>query len=142
VGPGSLERIVQLIAKTNQFKLNPRTFTADEILAFGEGVFAIRFRDRIQDYGIVAVVVTSIDRNELRIHNWVMSCRVFCRELERATLELLEGYARAKGAHTFRAPFKASAKNSVARDMLIGLGFAADEGGDFVLERRTQGGQS
>jgi FkbH-like protein len=135
VGPGSLERIVQLIAKTNQFKLNPRTFTADEITAFGEGVFAIRFRDRIQDYGIVAVAVTSIEHNELRILNWVMSCRVFCRELEHATLKLLEAYARAKAVRTFRAPFKASAKNSVARDVLIGLGFAADEGGDFVLER-------
>jgi predicted enzyme involved in methoxymalonyl-ACP biosynthesis len=123
VGPGSLERIVQLIAKTNQFKLNPRTFTADEIVAFGDAV-------------------TSIEHNELRILNWVMSCRVFCRELEHATLKLLGAYARAKGVRTFRAPFKASAKNSVAREVLTGLGFAADEAGDFVLERIPQGGQS
>jgi FkbH-like protein len=142
IGPGSLERIVQLIAKTNQFKLSPRTFTADEIIAFGDGVFAIRFRDRIQDYGIVAVAVTSVERNELRIHNWVMSCRVFCRELEHATLKLLEAYARAKGVGTFRAPFKASAKNAVARDVLTTLGFAIDDAGDFVLERIPEGAQS
>lgn len=135
VGPGSLERIVQLIAKTNQFKLNPRTFTADEIVAFGEGVFAIRFRDRLQDYGIVAVAVTAVAADELRILNWVMSCRVFSRELEHATLGLLQEYARTKGIRTLRAPFVLSAKNSVARDMMTALGFAIDNNDDLVLDQ-------
>jgi FkbH-like protein len=133
VGPSSLERIVQLIAKTNQFKLNPRTFTSEQLVAFGAGVFAIRFRDRLQDYGIVAVVVTSVDNHELLILNWVMSCRVFSRRLEHATLELLLTHARACGVRALRAPFRASPKNGVARDVLMELGFEMDTGGDFIM---------
>lgn len=139
VGPGSLERLVQLIAKTNQFKLNPRTFTAEELVALGAGVFAIRFRDRLQDYGIVAVVVTTIENDELRILNWVMSCRVFSRRVEHATLELLLSRARGSGALTLRASFKPSPKNGVARDLLVELGFERDAGGDFTLIASREG---
>jgi FkbH-like protein len=133
VGPSSLERLVQLIAKTNQFKLNPRTFTAEELVALVPGVFAIRFRDRLQDYGIVAVVVTAIENDELRILNWVMSCRVFSRRVEHATLELLLGRAHETGVLMLRAPFKPSPKNAVARDLLVELGFERDAGGDFTM---------
>lgn len=133
VGPSSLERVVQLIAKTNQFKLNPRTFTSEELVALGAGVFAIRFRDRLQDYGIVAVAVTTIENDELLILNWVMSCRVFSRRVEHATLELLQTHARAYRVSALRAHFKASPKNGVARDLLVELGFKVDAGGDFMM---------
>lgn len=138
VGPASLERIVQLVAKTNQFKLNPRTFTAEEIVAFGAGVFAIRFRDRLQDYGIVAVVVTTVQNEELRILNWVMSCRVFCRRLEYETLAMLRTHAQSHAVSVIRAPFTASAKNGVARSVMLELGFAVDEAGDFIMDISQQ----
>lgn len=133
VGVGSLERIVQLVAKTNQFKLNPRSFSAAEIVALQSGVFAIRFRDRLQDYGIVAVVVTVVDGDELIILNWVMSCRVFSRRLEHATLELMEAYANAHSVKTLRAHYRPSAKNAVARDALVDLGFEMHANGNYVL---------
>jgi len=133
VNATSLERIVQLIAKTNQFKLNPRTFTSEELIGLGAGVFAIRFRDRLQDYGIVAVVVTNIEEDELIILNWVMSCRVFCRRLEHATLELLQTHARASGLLGLRAYFKASPKNGITRSTLTELGFEPDLAGDFIM---------
>jgi FkbH-like protein len=133
VNIGSLERVVQLIAKTNQFKLNPRSFTSEELIGLGAGVFALRFRDRLQDYGIVAVVVTNIEEGELVILNWVMSCRVFSRRLEHATLELLQNHARASGLLGLRAHFKASPKNGVARSTLAELGFELDLSGDFTM---------
>jgi FkbH-like protein len=132
VGTASLDRIVQLIAKTNQFKLNPRIFSTDEIAEKAEGVFAVRFKDRMQDYGITAVAVAEMERDEVIVLNWVMSCRVFSRRLEHATLELIRGFAQTKGAKRIRALFQASPKNDVARGALIDLGFAPDEGGDFV----------
>jgi FkbH-like protein len=138
VGPASLERIVQLIAKTNQFKLSPRIFTAEEIVVRASGVFAIRFRDRLQDYGIVAVVVTAIQNEELRILNWVMSCRVFSRRLEHETLEMLQMHARTHAVSMIRAPFVASAKNGVARDVMLELGFVVDKAGDFIMEVQKQ----
>ncbi len=143
IGPASLERIVQLIAKTNQFKLNPQIFTAEEIIGYASGVFAIRFRDRLQDYGIVAVVVVSeVQDGELRILNWVMSCRVFSRRLEHETLAILQRHARDQSVSVIRARFTASAKNGVARSVLLELGFAMDKTGDFIVGASQTGTQS
>jgi FkbH-like protein len=133
VSDGSLDRIVQLIAKTNQFKLNPQTFTADEVRARADGVFALRLKDRLQDYGIVAIAVVEADGSDAVIRNWVMSCRVFSRRLEHATLELIRGYATRHGTTRVRAPFKLSAKNAVAQDCLVDLGFTTDGAGNYIV---------
>jgi FkbH-like protein len=133
VSGGSLDRIVQLVAKTNQFKLNPRTFTADEVRARADGVFALRLKDRLQDYGIVAIAVAEVEGGDAVISNWVMSCRVFARRLEHATIELIRDYARRHGAQRIRAPFKRSAKNGVAQDCLVALGFTDDGAGNFIV---------
>ena len=86
----TVERISQLIGKTNQFKLNPTTYSTAEIYDLADHVLAIRFKDRLQDYGIVAVAVTDPEAVDgvLTIRNWVMSCRVFSRRLEFLTFEL------------------------------------------------------
>jgi FkbH-like protein len=132
VGTASIDRIVQLIAKTNQFKLNPRIFSTEEVVEKAEGVFAVRFRDRMQDYGVTAVAVAEIESDEVVVLNWVMSCRVFSRRLEHATLELIRTFAQTKGAKRIRAVFQPSPKNSVAKDILMELGFSPDEGGNFI----------
>lgn len=124
VGPASLDRIVQIIGKTNQFKLNPTTFTADEIAARGADVLAIRFADRLQDYGIVAVAVTRPEDGALRIDNWVMSCRVFSRRLEHATRILLGRMAARRGLNRLTLRYERSAKNGLLAGILPKLGFA------------------
>jgi FkbH-like protein len=133
VAPGSLDRIMQLLAKTNQFKLNPCLPTLEEVTSNPEGVFAIRLVDRLQDYGIVAVAVARIEQGEAVIVNWVMSCRVFARRLEQATLGLLREFAAKRGAGTIRVSFQLSSKNAVARDALMTLGFVADDAGNLVV---------
>lgn len=140
VTPVSLERIVQLVAKTNQFKLNPRVFASAEIVAKAEGVFALRLKDRLQDYGIVAVAVVEMDKDEAVILNWVMSCRVFARRLEHATLELIRAWASARGAARIRAPFKPSSKNAVAREAVGDLGFCGDGSGNLVISTTPAAG--
>lgn len=128
VGPASLDRIVQLIAKTNQFKLNPTLFTSEEIAANPGGVLAIRFKDKLQDYGITAIAVMDVEGRELIIRNWVMSCRVFSRRLEHATLELIRRRARKWGARDISLRYKTSAKNGLVKNVLAELGF--EPGGD------------
>lgn len=133
VSAASLDRVLGLIGKTNQFKLNPRTFTAEAILARSSDALMVRFRDRMQDYGITSVLVTEIEKRDLVILNWVMSCRVFSRRLEHAILEVLRTRAIAAGASRIRACFEASARNGVARDALRALGFVVDGKEDYVL---------
>jgi FkbH-like protein len=125
VAEGTVERIVQLIRKTNQFKLNPTVFQEPDILRNAAGVLAVRLVDRLQDYGIVAVAVTQPVDGSLVIQNWVMSCRVFGRRLENLMVELLRGSARELGCASVRGHYVASAKNVILPEILSGLGFSA-----------------
>ena len=45
----TIDRISQLIAKTNQFKLNPTNYSSSEIRDAADHVLAIRFKDQLQD---------------------------------------------------------------------------------------------
>jgi FkbH-like protein len=131
VDAGSIDRIVQLIGKTNQFKLNPTLFSHDEIRDNAAGVIAVRLVDRLQDYGIVAVAVTETSDDALLVRNWVMSCRVFSRRLEHVMRALFEDLARRSGAHRIELRFVPSPKNSLVPAVLSDLGFADEGGGNF-----------
>ncbi len=134
VGPGSLDRIVQLIAKTNQFKLNPTVFSADEISKQAKHIIALRLRDKLQDYGIVSVVVLKPGEEELIIKNWVMSCRVFSRRLEYVMRHLISERARELGAQCLQLVYRESDRNSLLVDLLPKLGFTSGEGsGDEAI---------
>ncbi len=127
------DRIVQLIRKTNQFKLNPRVLTLDELAVPGRQVLALSFADRMQDYGIVAVAVYEAGEGGLDVLNWVMSCRVFSRRLEHVMLSELAKRARAIGAGIIRAPFVPSPRNEVARSFLAQLGFEEQDAGILAI---------
>ena len=117
------DRVVQLIAKTNQFKLNPNQFTPKELSAKNREVLCIRLKDRLQDYGIVAVAVLSFVKNRLRIENWVMSCRVFSRRLEYLTFDLIVEQACKHGINEIDLAYIPSAKNTLIYDLLEVLNF-------------------
>lgn len=127
------DRIVQLIRKTNQFKLNPQVFTLEELTLPGRQVLALSFADRMQDYGIVAIAVCAPGDGGFQILNWVMSCRVFSRRLEHVMLSEVAKRARAAGAGTIHAPFVPSPRNDVARTFLAALGFTEQEDGLLVV---------
>jgi FkbH-like protein len=134
VDASSIDRITQLIGKTNQFKLNPALFDAAFIEANADHVVALRLKDRLQDYGIVAVAVTQPQAGELAILNWVMSCRVFSRRLEHAMVETLWSLAGRGGAGALSLNYVPSPKNGVVPDALRRVGFEAEgEDGRFVL---------
>jgi FkbH-like protein len=88
-------RIVQLIYKTNQFNTTTRRYTSEEIahLINLPSAITLQFRllDRIGDNGLVSTMIlrpTSHDEGVLEIENWVMSCRVFGRQLEVEALNI------------------------------------------------------
>jgi FkbH-like protein len=139
VNAGTLDRIVQLIRKTNQFKLNSSTFQEADILANAPDVLALRLTDRLQDYGIVAVAVTGRVRGVLAIQNWVMSCRVFGRRLENVMLELLRSRAAELGCATLQAEYVPSAKNVILPEILTGLGFHTETDARLYVAHATGG---
>jgi len=122
-----LERITQLINKTNQFNLTARRYTAAETAACAADPACLtlygRLSDRFGDNGIVTAVIGEIADDTLTIALWVMSCRVFQRGLEYAVFDRLCELCRARGLRTIRGIFCPTAKNLPAAGFYATMGF-------------------
>jgi FkbH-like protein len=123
-------RVVQLFNKTNQFNATSRRYTSEEIthLADLSNVLTLQFRlvDRIGDNGLVSAMIlrpTPDDQEVLEIENWVMSCRVFGRQLEFEAMNIAVEAARKRGVRALVADYIPTAKNKVIDTLYSGLGF-------------------
>jgi len=133
--PVDLSRIAQLISKTNQFNPTTRRHTLDDIARFASAAenLTLQFRllDRFGDNGIVNAMILLQDLEEpdvLIVDTWVMSCRVFGRQLEYEAMNVAVDAALSKGARAFRSEYIPTAKNAVVCDLFQRLGFAPIDG--------------
>lgn len=122
-----LERITQLINKTNQFNLTTRRYTAAETAACAQDPACLtlygRLTDRFGDNGIVTAVIGRQTGGTLEIELWVMSCRVFQRGLEYAVFDRLVELCRARGVQTIVGRYRPTAKNLPAAGFYATIGF-------------------
>jgi FkbH-like protein len=130
IRPVDLARVTQLINKTNQFNPTTRRYTAPEVLAFASSdrCVTLQFRliDRFGDNGLVSAMLMRADEHDpaiLDIDTWVMSCRVFGRQLEAEALNIAVEVCRQRGARQLRADFLPTAKNAVVAELYPSLGF-------------------
>jgi len=128
--PIDLARVTQLINKTNQFNTTTRRYTAPEVSAFAssEQCLTLQFRlaDRFGDNGLVSAMVLRVDEQDpsiVDIDTWVMSCRVFGRQLEEEAMNIAVDASRGFGARQLRADFLPTAKNGVVSKLYPSLGF-------------------
>ncbi|HXV32266.1 MAG TPA: hypothetical protein VD840_18195, partial [Sinorhizobium sp.] len=145
--PKHLDRITQLINKTNQFNLTTRRSSAGEMAAFAADpertVLAARLSDRFGDSGLISVAVGRMARGAgeptLDIETWVMSCRVLGRRVEFAMRDALAEAARRMGARWMIGHYRPTQRNGLVADLYAQLGFdrigGDDAGGtDWRLE--------
>ena len=123
-------RVVQLINKTNQFNTTTRRYAGEEVARIMEEPEAVtlqfRLLDRVGDNGLVSTMIlrpTPDDEDVLEIENWVMSCRVFGRELEFEAMNIAVEAARERGARALVANYIPTAKNDVISKLYPSLGF-------------------
>lgn len=122
-------RITQLINKTNQFNLCTRRRTEAEVAALEAMANAltmqVRLTDRFGDNGIIAVVVGLPEADAWVLDNWLMSCRVLNRGVERAMLNVMVARARACGMKRLIGHYLPTEKNALVREHYAHLGFTA-----------------
>jgi len=135
-------RVVQLINKSNQFNLTTRRYSTAEVEAAEQDAdqlcLALRLTDRLDDHGIISVLMCQRSGTALAVTLWVMSCRVIGRGVERAALQVLVDQARALGCSELRGQFLPSPRNQMVAQHYAKLGFTlalqADDGAsDWVL---------
>jgi FkbH-like protein len=125
--PVYLERIAQLINKTNQFNLTTRRYTFAEIEAIYKddnyiGIYG-RLSDRFGDNGLVSIILGRRDGEVLHLDLWLMSCRVLKRDMELAMLDALVERTAAAGIRTVMGYFISSRKNAMVADHFEKMGF-------------------
>jgi len=132
IAEAHLARATQLINKTNQFTPTTRRYSPEELTRAlsTPGALHLQFRlkDRFGDNGLVsAMLMLPVDgrRDCVHIDAWVMSCRVFSRQLEHEAMNIAVETARRRGVREIQATYIATAKNGVIRDLFAGLGFRA-----------------
>jgi FkbH-like protein len=124
-----LQRIVQLINKTNQFNLTTKRTTDEAINAAmaDSRVLSLQLRllDRFGDNGIIAIIIGRFesDSQDMLIDTWLMSCRVLGRQVEEATLNLIAAQAARLGARQLIGEYRPTAKNEMVREHYRTLGF-------------------
>jgi FkbH-like protein len=133
-----LQRVVQLINKSNQFNLTTRRYTEEDVLAVMDdpAAFGLQLRliDRFGDNGIIAIVIGRLQGSrDLDIDIWLMSCRVLGRQVEPTTLNLIAAEARRLGARRLIGEYIPTRKNGMVKDHYARLGFT-------VVETTNEGG--
>lgn len=137
--PRYIDRITQLINKTNQFNLTTRRYSASEVVAISNNPHSVglygRLTDKFGDNGLISVIVgTATGEAVLHIDVWVMSCRVIKREMEFAMFDELRRECVARGISAITGTYSPTAKNAMVADLYSTLGFA--------LVKRTDSGET
>jgi FkbH-like protein len=128
----ALQRIVQVINKSNQFNLTTRRYTNEDVIAVMADPTAfglqLRLTDRFGDNGIIAIIIGRLqDNNDLYIDTWLMSCRVLGRQVEPTTLNLIAQEAAGLGARRLIGEYIPTKKNGMVKDHYAKLGFTVME---------------
>jgi FkbH-like protein len=130
--PVYLERIAQLINKTNQFNLTTKRYTSGEIEDVPRDLSFVtlygRLADRFGDNGLVSVVIGHVVAETVELDIWLMSCRVLGREMELAMFDALVEQCQARGISRIVGVYIPSRKNSMVAGHYLSLGFTAIEG--------------
>lgn len=127
--PVYLERITQLINKTNQFNLTTRRCTSAEVEAFAVDPACVtlygRLADKFGDNGLVSVLIGRVADSSLEIFLWLMSCRVLNRDMEVAVFDVLIEQCQARGIHKIIGVYIPSKKNRIVTDHYSNIGFTS-----------------
>ncbi len=128
----NLARTAQLLNKTNQMNLSTRRMIAEEITSWvrapGRRLWTLRLADRFGDYGLIGVVSVEHQGDEVRIVDFLLSCRVFGRKIENVMAAVAIGFARGVGVQRVTATYRATARNRPCLEFFEGSGF--DREGD------------
>ncbi len=132
-----LNRLAELLNKTNQFNLTTRRHDVSEVQAMtqdgGKRIFLYAVEDRFGDNGVVAAVIVDVAGEIPVIEEFVMSCRVMGRNIEQGIVSDVERHLRQEGFERVRGIYIPTAKNKPAADLYRQLGYHELEEGVYEI---------
>jgi FkbH-like protein len=135
LGSENRERVLQLIAKTNQFNTTTLRLTQAELdsrIAAGGEVWSVALRDRYLAQEIIGVVVLAPRERAVAVDLFLLSCRVLGRDVEQGVLRWIVGRARSQGLSKVFGTIVETAKNEPCRGVFRDAGFSEVRAGEFM----------
>lgn len=134
-------RVAQLSQRSNQFNLRTIRYTEADIERCGTDkdyfTFSFTLEDKFGDNGMICVVVLKvIDKEQLFIETWLMSCRVLKRGMENFVLNTLINFAKQHGYPFLKGEYLPTPKNEMVKDHYERLGFT-EEQNYWLLDTNT-----
>jgi FkbH-like protein len=127
----NLERVTQLINKSNQFNLTTYRYTHPEVEAIANNpnyrTLAISLKDTLGDNGLISVIFLKKDGPVLLIELWLMSCRVLLRGVEQIAINQIVSIANSLNCETIVGKYIPTEKNNMVSDLYSTLGFQFNE---------------
>ncbi|MBC2601211.1 HAD-IIIC family phosphatase [Puniceicoccus vermicola] len=140
-----LQRIAQLIQRTNQFNLTSRRHSPEQLerLVNDPHIWTQWFalEDRFGDNGLVGLVIAECGETTWTLDSFLMSCRVIGRKLEAQMLETVTEAARQSGATHLQGIYRPTPKNDLVSNFYRQHGFEAigEKDGVFLFQRTVGG---
>jgi FkbH-like protein len=118
----TLARLEQLTERTNQFNINNVKRSAawlnEQRATDGGAVLAVSVSDKFGDYGIVGLLAVEMDRQDLVVNTFLMSCRVLGRGVEHRMISEVGRLALKFGASQIKIPVRVTVRNLPVRQFL------------------------
>jgi FkbH-like protein len=137
MGTKNQARMLQLVAKTNQFNTTSRRYTIDELRKFidqGAHVLAIGLTDRYSEREIIGVIIVLYETDRAVIDLFLLSCRVLGRSVESGILGWIADKARTRGVGFIDGLIVETKRNQPARPVFTENGFVETNPGQFRLK--------
>jgi FkbH-like protein len=132
--PDQLDRITQLINKTNQFNLTTKRLNRSEVQALMDNpeciLASVRLIDRFGDNGLISVLAGHHQDTTFHIDLWLMSCRVFKRGVEYLLANHLFEKLKAMRIETVKGVYIPTPKNQIVKNLYADLGFSHQDASD------------
>ncbi|MBN2489529.1 MAG: HAD-IIIC family phosphatase [Planctomycetes bacterium] len=126
-----LDRVAELVQRTNQLNFSGRKYLRDEVTALLADPtlekYVLCCRDRFGSYGTVGFSMVSRRPGQLAVEDFMLSCRVQGKFLEQAFFHFLMSARNPEGASRLVVNFRKTDRNTPAQNVLKALGFVARE---------------
>ncbi len=118
-------RVAQLTQRTNQFNMTTIRRTEKEVqdisLQKGYTCLTVEVRDRFGDYGLVGVIVFTIEAGVVKVDTFLLSCRALGRGVEHQMLARLGKIAQEQKASYVSVPHITTTKNEPSLRFLMSI---------------------
>jgi FkbH-like protein len=135
--PRDLDRLTELVQRTNQFNTTTRRYTRQQLQDLMRSeqhrVYAATLADKFGSLGLVLAAVVERRGREAVVDSVVMSCRAMGFQLEHAVVRLILGAEPA--VSRWVGLFVPTDRNSPAAGLFAECGFVAEGGSAWLRER-------